>query len=278
VRRDDILADARRALAEDIGKGDLSAVLIPPRLRAVAEIVCKSPTVLCGRAWASACFQQLDAKARLRWFFADGDCIGKGALVCEAHAAARAMLAAERSALNFLQTLSATAAQARHFVTRAKAGGAALVVDTRKTIPGLRRAQKYAVKIGGATNHREGLFDEILIKENHIKSAGGVAAALTAAQANAPHKKVQIEVENEAQLKEALAHGARRILLDNFTPAAVRRAVAHSGGRAELEASGGITPANIAAFAASGIDRISVGAITKDLRAADFSLRIVKTR
>lgn len=264
------------ALSEDVGAGDWTAMLTPEGQRARATIVCRAEAVLCGSAWAEACFRKLDPNARLEWQANDGQQLAAGAPVCGIEGATRALLTGERTALNFLQTLSAAATQTRQYV-EAVAGTRAKIVDTRKTIPGLRLAQKYAVRTGGGVNHRLGLYDGMLIKENHIAAAGGVARALHAARKVAPAGVwVQIEVETLAQLEEALASGATMILLDNMTPDTMREAVAITAGRAELEASGGITLATVREIAETGVDRISIGGLTKDVRAVDLSMRFVE--
>jgi len=259
------------ALAEDIGSGDLTAALISPQQRASARVVSRDQAVLCGTAWFDACLRQLDPAVQIRWLAHDGEDIAPDQLLCEIAGDARALLTAERSALNFLQTLSATATLTRRYVD-AVAGTQALVMDTRKTLPGLRLAQKYAVRMGGGANQRIGLFDGILIKENHIHAAGGIEPALAAAQA-AQGVPVQIEVESLEELKTALAAGAQLILLDNFSLDELRAAVATTAGRAVLEASGGIRLENIRAVAETGVDRISVGGLTKDVVAVDLSMR-----
>ena len=264
------LADVRAALAEDLGAGDLSAPLVRADAKARGALLCRSATVLCGTAWFEGCFRELDSRADFAWRFRDGDAVPAGAEVAEVRGLARALLAAERSALNFLQTLSATAAASRRL--RDAAGEKTVVADTRKTIPKLRFAQKYAVRVGGCANHRAGLFDEILVKENHIAMAGGVAAAVRRALAlGVGAEKVQVEVRSLAEMESAAAAGAARILLDNFSLADLRLAVRANRGRAELEASGGADEKNIAAIAATGVDRISSGAMTKNVQAADFS-------
>jgi nicotinate-nucleotide pyrophosphorylase (carboxylating) len=264
------------ALAEDVGSGDWTALLIPEDQRADAAVICRSRAVLCGQAWFEACFRRLDPEAKFVWLAAEGADIAPGARVCELHGRARALLTAERIALNFLQTLSAVATATRRFVN-AVAGTRAVIVDTRKTLPGLRLAQKYAVRTGGGVNHRMGLFDAMLIKENHILAAGGVAAALAqAARLAPPAVWIQIEVETLDQLREALAAGAKMILLDNMDLERMREAVRITAGRAQLEASGGVTLENVRAVAETGVDRISIGSLTKDIEAADYSLRFVK--
>lgn len=268
---DYITQQVATTLAEDIGAGDLTASLIPSDKTARAQVICRENAVLCGTAWFEACFLQLDEGIVIDWAAHDGDRITPDQKICELNGNARAMLSAERCALNFLQTLSATATLARQYV-EAISGTNAIVMDTRKTLPGLRLAQKYAVTVGGASNPRIGLYDGILIKENHIAAAGGIAQAL--AQAEKFAVPVQIEVEHLEQLKTALQCGAKLILLDNFDLPRLREAVAITGNRAQLEASGGITLANIRAVAETGVQRISVGSLTKDVRAIDFSMRI----
>jgi nicotinate-nucleotide pyrophosphorylase (carboxylating) len=267
-------ADVARALTEDVGAGDLTAALVDPARRARARILAREPAVICGAPWAEAAFRQLDADARLHWHVGEGARCAADQVVLEVEGAAAALLSAERTALNFLQLLSAVATKTAVYVdavkhTRAK------IVDTRKTLPGLRLAQKYAVRTGGGTNHRIGLYDAVLIKENHIAAAGGVTAVLRAAQRAAPDAKfIEIEVETLAQLEEALAAGARMVLLDNMELPTLREAVRINGGRAILEISGGVTLETVRALAETGVDRISIGALTKDVKATDFSMRL----
>ncbi len=261
------------ALAEDVGSGDLTALLISPENIASATVVSRGTTLLCGQPWFEACYRLLDPRMVIEWRVAEGTRAAPGTVLCELNGSARALLTGERAALNFLQLLSAVATITRRYVD-AIAGTRAAIVDTRKSLPGLRVAQKYAVKIGGGVNHRFGLYDGILIKENHIAAAGGVGPALAAAQRIAPPGIwIQIEVENLDQLREALHAGARMILLDNMDAAMLAAAVAITAGRAELEASGGITLENVRAVAETGVDRISIGSLTKDVRAADLSMR-----
>lgn len=261
------------ALAEDVGSGDLTVLLIPADKTARAQIVCKTSAVVCGQAWFETCFRKLDPAVTITWPVAEGAHVDAGTRICEIRGQARALLTAERSALNFLQMLSAVATTTRRYV-EAVAGTRAAIVDTRKTLPGLRLAQKYAVKTGGGVNHRLGLYDGILIKENHIAAAGGVAAALRQAQKIAPREVwIQIEVETLDQLREALAAGAKMILLDNMNPDQMREAVKIAAGRAQLEASGGITLENVRTIAETGVDRISIGSLTKDIKAIDLSMR-----
>lgn len=261
------------ALAEDVGSGDLTAQLTPEAKTARAVVICRHDAVLCGQPWFEACFRKLDARAALSWLAAEGTQVAAGARICEIRGQARALLTAERTALNFLQMLSAVATATRRYAD-AVAGTRAKIVDTRKTLPGLRVAQKYAVRVGGGVNHRMGLYDGILIKENHIAAAGGATAAINAARKIAPPGVwIQVEVETLEQLKEVLAAGATMILLDNMDLGQMREAVRLAAGRAELEASGGITLANVRAIAETGVDRISVGSLTKDIEAVDFSMR-----
>ena len=263
------------ALAEDVGAGDLTAPLTPAGGTAQAVVLCRQEAVVCGRPWFEACIRRLDARATVTWLAAEGTTVASGSRICEITGAARALLTAERSALNFLQLLSAVATATRRYV-EAVAGTRAKIVDTRKTLPGLRLAQKYAVRTGGGANHRLGLYDAMLIKENHIAAAGGIGPALSAAMTGAPQGAwIQIEVENLDQLAEALAAGAKMILLDNMSLERMREAVRITAGRAELEASGGITLENVRAIAATGVDRISIGSLTKDLKAVDLSMRFV---
>jgi nicotinate-nucleotide pyrophosphorylase (carboxylating) len=270
-------ADAARALREDAGDGDLTAALVPAGSRATARVLLREPAVLCGAPWAEAVVRQLDPQARITWHGAEGTPCAADEVALEIEGDARALLTAERTALNFLQLLSAVATRTAGYVEAVR-GTRAAIVDTRKTLPGLRLAQKYAVRTGGGTNHRIGLYDAILIKENHIAAAGGVSAALrAAAQAGRRAKFVEIEVETLAQLDEALAQGARMILLDNMDLATLRAALrcndAAGDARAVLEISGGVTLDSVRALAETGVDRISVGALTKDIKAIDFSMR-----
>jgi nicotinate-nucleotide pyrophosphorylase (carboxylating) len=270
----EIRNDVVRALAEDIGSGDVTARLVPLSERACARVVTREEGVLSGTAWFDECFRQIDSETGISWNARDGDRLASGQVLCEIDGRARSLLTAERSGLNFLQTLSAVATKTRAFVD-AVAGTKAAILDTRKTLPGLRYALKYAVRCGGGTNHRMGLFDGVLIKENHIASAGGIGPALEQARKAAPDLPVEIEVENIAQLTEALAEGAKLILLDNFDLAGFREAVKVTAGRAALEASGGITLDTVRGIAETGVDRISIGTLTKDIRAVDLSMRFV---
>jgi nicotinate-nucleotide pyrophosphorylase (carboxylating) len=269
-----IRANVKAALDEDIGNGDLTAQLIPEGGKAQATVITREEAVLCGTLWFEECFLTLDPACRIEWKLKEGERAEAGQTLCEIHGDARALLSAERPALNFLQTLSAVATKTRCYVEAAK-GHKAKIMDTRKTLPGLRHAQKYAVTVGGGHNQRAGLFDGVLIKENHIAAAGGIGKVMELAfQVTPPHIPIQIEVESMAELDEALLAGAKLVLLDNFTVADTKLAVEHAAGRAELEASGGITLENIPLIAATGVDRISIGALTKDVKAVDLSMRV----
>lgn len=269
--------NVRAALAEDLGcRGDLTAQLLPAGQRARARVITREDAILAGRPWFDACFLALDPQTRIHWQVQDGDRIRAGQTLCEIEGNARALLSAERSALNFLQTLSGIATETRRYV-EAVSGTRARIFDTRKTLPGLRVAEKYAVRCGGGENHRLGLYDGILIKENHIIAAGGIRPALKAAFRLAPKEVcVQIEVETLAQLEEALSCGARLVLLDNFDLQTMRKAVRLTAGRAELEASGGVNLDTVRAIAETGVDRISVGSLTKHVRAVDLSMRLIR--
>jgi nicotinate-nucleotide pyrophosphorylase (carboxylating) len=267
--------NVRMALAEDVGRGDLTAQLVPAAERARARVICRQSAILCGRAWFDEVFRQLDAGVTVAWAVADGDAVVPDQALCTIAGTARSLLTGERTALNFLQTLSAVATRTRTFVD-AVAGTSASILDTRKTLPGLRIASKYAVRCGGGTNHRMGLHDAVLIKENHIAAAGGIAAAMRHAGEIAEGAPIQIEVENLDQLRDALAAGARLILLDNFDLAGLREAVRVTGGRANLEASGGVGLESVRAIAETGVDRISIGALTKDIQAIDLSMRFLE--
>jgi len=262
----------RQALDEDLGSGDLTAALVPPEAAACARVVVRESAVLCGVDWFSAVFRQLDPAIRLDWSANDGDVLEPGQLVCELNGKARPILSGERTALNFLQTLSGTASLAARYVAAVE-GTSATILDTRKTIPGLRLAQKYAVRCGGASNHRVGLYDAVLIKENHIRATGSIAAAIQAtASLAADGVMIEVEVESLDELDQALAAGARRVLLDNFDNAALREAVSRTAGRAALEASGGVDLETVRGIGESGVDFISVGQLTKDVRATDYSM------
>jgi nicotinate-nucleotide pyrophosphorylase (carboxylating) len=273
-----ITRNVRDALTEDLGTGDWTAQLVPEDRQGHAKLIVRQEDVLCGVAWFEAIVHQLDPQARIQWKFQEGDWMQANTTVCEIDANARALLSAERPAMNFLQTLSYTATITRQHVD-AIAGvspnpnGCALL-DTRKTLPGLRQAQKYAVRVGNGKNQRMALWDGILIKENHIAAAGNITAALKAADALQSGVDVQIEVENITELQEALSAGAKSILIDNFTLDQMREAVKINAGRAFIEASGGITLDQLQAIAATGVDRISIGKLTKDIEAIDYSMRI----
>ncbi|MEE8196049.1 MAG: carboxylating nicotinate-nucleotide diphosphorylase [Acidiferrobacterales bacterium] len=270
---DDIKDTVRRALAEDIGSGDLTAALIPASTRARASVITRERAVLCGSAWFDEVFRQLDTAVSTTWAAKDADSIQANQIVCRLHGPARAILSGERMALNFLQLLSDTATQTRRYVD-AVSGTHTKVLDTRKTIPGLRRAQKYAVTCGGGQNHRMGLYDGILIKENHILAAGSIARAVQQAKTSATEGiPIEVEVENLDQLRDALAAGVDRLLVDNFSLQRLKAAVAQTRGRATIEASGGITLENVRTMAETGVDYISVGALTKDVKAIDLSMR-----
>jgi nicotinate-nucleotide pyrophosphorylase (carboxylating) len=260
------------ALAEDVGGGDVTAALVPPDAVSSALVFAREAGVVCGRSWLDEVFRQLDPAIAVDWAATDGDRVSPDQVLCRLKGAARALLTGERAALNLLQTLSGTATAARRYAD-AVAGLPVRILDTRKTIPGLRLAQKYAVRCGGCHNHRVGLFDAILIKENHIRAAGSVTAVLEAAHRLAGALPVEIEVENPEQLEEALAAGAKRVLLDNFTLDGLRDAVRLTAGRARLEASGGVNLDTVRAIAETGVDDISVGEITKHVRALDLSMR-----
>ena len=261
------------ALAEDVGGGDWTARLTPATREARASVICRSAATIAGRPWFDAVFRSLDNQVNISWQVEEGQPVAPNTPLCTVSGNARALLTGERAALNFLQMLSGVATATRHYVD-AVAGTRAAILDTRKTLPGLRVAQKYAVKTGGGMNHRMGLYDGILIKENHIAAAGGVSAAMAEAQRTAPAGVwIQIEVENFTQLDEALAAGATLILLDNMSTAQMREAVNRTAGRAKLEASGGISIGNVREIAETGVDRISIGALTKDVKAVDLSMR-----
>jgi nicotinate-nucleotide pyrophosphorylase (carboxylating) len=274
----DVATVVSRAIAEDLGNGDLTAELIAADAHAVARVIAREPATLCGRAWFDETFRQLDARVTVAWRAADGDSIAADTSVCELRGPARSIVTGERTALNFLQTLSGTATTTRSYAELV-AGTKARILDTRKTLPGLRLAQKYAVRCGGGENHRIGLFDAVLIKENHIAAVGSVSAAVALARRQSPQVMIEVEVETLAQLREALATDADRIMLDDFslddTRAAVALRDAHRSKHRELEASGSVDAAMLKAIAATGVDFISIGAITKHVRAIDFSMRFV---
>ncbi len=266
-------AEIRRFLEEDIGPGDVTAQIISASAKAEATIVTREKIVLCGRDWFDAVFAELDPRFRSVWQVNEGQLVGADMLLCRLSGPARALLTGERTALNLLQSLSGIATVARRYAN-AVAGTGVIVLDTRKTIPGLRRLQKYAVKVGGCENHRFGLYDGILIKENHIAAAGSIALAIGRARELETGLPVEVEVESLAELEQALAAGADIILLDNFPIDLLRQAVKITSGRALLEASGNIDLETVVAIAETGVDRISVGALTKHLKAADLSMRV----
>lgn len=271
--------NVRDALYEDIGRGDWTAQLVASNTFATAQVTAKEAATLCGTDWFDACFQLLDANARISWYFRDGDHMPKGSVVCKIESEARALLSAERAALNFLQMLCGIATRTKQYVQAIEGvspnPNGCLLLDTRKTLGGLRQAQKYAVRVGGGANHRMALWDGILIKENHIKAAGSIAAALDAARALNSGTSIQIEVEDLDEMAEALQAGATSILLDDFPLEMMHRAVETNAGRAQLEVSGGVDLDSVRAIAATGVDRISTGKLTKDISAIDLSLRLL---
>jgi nicotinate-nucleotide pyrophosphorylase (carboxylating) len=271
-RPDDVAAAVRRALEEDVGSGDVTARLVAPRATVSASVVCRESAVLCGTAWFEEVFRQLDADIAVDWRAADGDALAADDVACTVTGPAAPILTGERTALNFLQLLSGTATTARDYA-RAVEGSRTRVLDTRKTLPGLRIAQKYAVRCGGCHNHRQGLFDAVLIKDNHIANAGSIDKVVAAARRDNPNLTVEVEVTDLAQLDEALDAGADIIMLDNFERTEMREAVARSRGRARLEISGNVELEDLPALAATGVDYVSVGALTKHVRAVDFSMR-----
>ena len=278
LHKNDIALSVQRALEEDVGGGDITAQLIPAAQQAKARIITRERAIIAGVAWVNEVFRQLDPAVNVVWRVREGEWVRPDQVLFELQGSARSLLTGERCALNFLQTLSGTATRCRHYADRV-AGTGVKLLDTRKTIPGLRIAQKYAVSVGGCFNHRIGLYDAFLIKENHIMAAGGISAAVQQAHQIAPGKPVEVEVENTTQLNEAIDAGADIIMLDNFTPesmtAAVQQARQRSGGRVKLEASGGITNDTLLSYACTGVDYISIGALTKDCKAIDLSMRLV---
>ena len=270
----DLSETVARALAEDVGSGDVTAALLPADARSRARVISREPAVICGRAWFDEVFRQLDRSVQVAWRVADGAAVAPGDTLCEITGPTRALLTGERTALNFLQTLSGTATAARRYA-EAVAHTRARVLDTRKTLPGLRSAQKFATRCGGCLNHRMGLYDLVLIKENHILAAGSIAAARAAARRLFPALEVEVEVEDLPELDQALAAGADIVLLDNFDLAGLRAAVQRAAGRVRLEASGNVDLENVSAFAETGVDYISVGSLTKHVRAVDLSMRFL---
>ena len=278
LKKNELMVDVTRALQEDVGTGDVSAALLPENMQVNAKIISREPMLVCGKPWVEAVFAEINAAIKLDWLVDEGAWLNQPATLCRLEGPAAAILTAERSALNFLQTLSATATETYHYVQAIK-GTKARLLDTRKTLPGLRMAQKYAVACAGGTNHRMGLYDAFLIKENHIKVCGSIAKAIQEARALNPKLFVEIEVENLNELSEALEAKPDRILLDNFSETMLRDAVAmNQSYHCALEASGGIRLTNIAAIARTGVDYISVGAITKSIQAIDLSLLISRVQ
>ncbi|MCY1501866.1 Nicotinate-nucleotide pyrophosphorylase [carboxylating] [compost metagenome] len=269
----EIQANVRAALAEDIGSGDITAQLIPADRLASARIITREDATVAGTAWVDEVFRQLDAQVKVEWKVKDGDRVSADQTLFTLEGPARALLSGERSALNFLQLLSGTATRARHYADLVEGTGVKLL-DTRKTLPGLRLAQKYAITCGGCHNHRIGLYDAFLIKENHIAASGGIAQAIAAAQQIAPGKPVEVEVEDLAELRQALDAGADIIMLDELSLDDMRTAVKLTAGRAKLEASGGINETTLRGIAETGVDYISIGTLTKDVRALDLSMRL----
>jgi len=271
--QNDVTATVRTALAEDIGSGDITAELIPAERTASARIITREDAVVCGTAWVDEVFRQVDNTIRVTWHCNDGDRVGANQTLFELQGPARGLLTGERTALNFLQLLSGIATKCAGYASLVDGTGVKLL-DTRKTIPGLRTAQKYAVTCGGCFNHRIALYDAFLIKENHIAACGSIAAAVATARRNHPGKPVEVEVETLEQLKEALAAQTEVIMLDNFTTDAMREAVAINAGRAKIEASGGINEQTLRDIALTGVDYISIGTLTKDCKAIDLSMRL----
>ncbi|NRP94628.1 Nicotinate-nucleotide pyrophosphorylase [carboxylating] [Marinobacterium sp. xm-g-59] len=269
-----IEANVRLAIEEDVSTGDITAELIPENQQAKAEIISRDQAVIAGSAWVNEVFKQVDPTVEVDWKVADGDSVAPNTLLFTLKGSARSLLTGERAALNFLQTLSGTATLSKQYSDKV-ANTPVKLLDTRKTLPGLRLAQKYAVTCGGCYNHRIGLFDAFLIKENHILAAGGIESAISQAKSNHPGKPVEVEVESFDELNQALEAGADIIMLDNFTPDQMREAVALVDGRAKLEASGNITDDTLVSYAETGVDYISIGALTKHCRAIDLSMRLV---
>ncbi len=272
---DDLLSTVQQALHEDIRTGDINALLIPESRQATAQVISRESAILAGSAWFNAVFQQIDPSLKIQWEVQEGQEVSPNQRLCTLSGAARTLLTGERTALNFLQVLSGTATQARRYV-QAVQHTHAKILDTRKTLPCLRSAQKYAVLCAGGVNHRMGLYDAFLLKENHIAAAGSISAAVAAAQKLRPELPIEVEVETLAQIPEAIAAGATRLLLDNFTLEMLREAVALVQGKVSLEASGGVNLETVVTIAETGVDFISVGAMTKDMRALDLSMRIVE--
>jgi len=269
-----IASQVKLSLLEDIGQQDLTADLIPADAIAKATLMSRQNAVLSGKDWFNEVFHQLDPAIQINWFFDDADLLTENALICELSGNARALLSGERSAMNFLQTFSGTATQTKRYADIIKDLPVKLL-DTRKTLPGLRLGQKYAVRCGGGVNHRFGLYDAILIKENHILAAGSIAAAVAQAKTLHPQVSIEVEVESISELEQALNTAADIILLDNFSLEMLREAVSLTNGKAALEASGGVNMDTIRDIAETGVDRISVGQLTKDLQAVDLSMRFI---
>lgn len=269
----EIQANVRAALAEDVGSGDITAQLIPAERAASARIITREDTTLAGTAWVDEVFRQVDPRVQVKWQVSDGEQVSADQTLFTLEGPARALLTGERSALNFLQLLSGTATRARHYANLVDGTGVKLL-DTRKTLPGLRLAQKYAITCGGCHNHRIGLYDAFLIKENHIAACGGIAQAIATAHRIAPGKPVEIEVEDLDELRQALDAGADIVMLDELSLDDMRTAVALTAGRARLEASGGITESTLRTIAETGVDYISIGTLTKDVKALDLSMRL----
>ncbi len=268
-----IAANVTTALTEDVASGDINALLIPESQTATAKIITRQDAILCGKAWVTETFRQIDPSVELRWYFTDGDNLKADDLIVEVTGPARSLLTAERTALNFLQLLSAVATRTNYFVSKIR-GNQMELIDTRKTIPGLRLAQKYAVTCGGGQNHRMGLYDAFLIKENHIAASGGIDKAVLAARALAPNKLIEVETETLEELEQALKSGADIIMLDNFNLDDTKKAVELSRGKAKIEASGGINDDTLIDIAQAGVDYVSMGTLTKDIKAVDLSMRL----
>ena len=274
ITENEILANVRSALREDIGSGDITAALIPADTHATARIITRESGVVCGKAWVDTVFSEVDASVELAWQVEDGETVKENDVLFTASGSARSILTAERAALNFLQLLSGTATVCQHYANLVTSTNVRLL-DTRKTIPGLRVAQKYAVACGGCFNHRMGLYDAFLIKENHIHACGGISAAVETARNHAPNKPVEVEVENLDEFGQALAANCDRVMLDNFSLVDLSEAVKRNNGQLELEASGNVTKETLLAIAETGVDYISIGALTKDCKALDLSLRLL---
>lgn len=275
ILRNAIKRNVNDAITEDVGSGDVTGLLVPENLQVKAEVIVREESILCGIPWFNAVLEQVDPKLNVVWHYAEGDRMGSNTKVCALTGPARALLTAERSALNFLQLLSGVATHTRRYVDLIH-GSSAKILDTRKTLPGLRMAEKYAVRIGGGENQRFALYDGILIKENHIAAAGGVRHVMQKALALKTNVPIQIEVETLEQLEEAIQAGAKSILLDNFTISMMQQAVQQTNGRAVLEASGGVNEESVQLIAKTGVDRISIGSLTKDVKAIDYSMRIIE--